>query len=306
MLTTTPPAQLTDRLWMLGTTRHLMYLIKGENECAIVEGGVGPLGPLVREQLAEIGIDPNQIKQAVITHAHPDHVMAIPMVREMCPNVSVIASQAAAKTLSIEKAISFFAKIDDGFSASLLSDGQIEKRHKRPPLAEATIGVDRVVKEGDTIDVSPFQFSVIETPGHSDCHICFHDPNAKILIISDATGYYMTDPDYWWPNYFTDYGDYLASMRKLAALDADVLCLSHNAAVTGANAIQEYFAAAIEWTEKYHQRIIDETKAGKSFEDLSAILGAEAYKHSPFLPEDFFVKNCALLIMKSKKHEGIE
>jgi len=306
MLATNPPAQLTDNLWMLGTTRHLMYLIKGENEYAIVEGGVGPLGPLVSEQLANLGVEPDQIKQAVITHAHPDHVMAIPMVRELCPGVSVLASEMASKILSIEKAISFFAKIDDGFSASLLRDGQIEEHHKRAPLTEAIIAVDRVVKEGDTIDIAPFQFHVIETPGHSDCHICFHDPTAKILIISDATGYYMTDPDCFWPNYFTSYSSYLHSIRRLAELDAEVLCLSHNASITGADAIKRYFADVIEATEKYHQRIVDETKAGVSFEDLSAALGAEAYNRHPFLSEDFFVKNCALLIMNSLKHEGME
>jgi CheY-like chemotaxis protein len=41
------------------------------------------MGPVLKEQLAALKIDPATVKQAIITHAHPDHVMAVPMFREL-------------------------------------------------------------------------------------------------------------------------------------------------------------------------------------------------------------------------------
>ena len=46
-----PPVEITDGLWMLGTAAYPLYLLRSQREGAIVEGGTGPMGPLLREQL---------------------------------------------------------------------------------------------------------------------------------------------------------------------------------------------------------------------------------------------------------------
>ena len=97
---------------MLGTSEYPVYLVKSGDEAAIFEGGVGACGPLVAEQLAVSGVSADSVKQVLITHAHPDHVMAVPAFREMFPNVAICASEIAAATLSVEKAVGFFSKID--------------------------------------------------------------------------------------------------------------------------------------------------------------------------------------------------
>jgi glyoxylase-like metal-dependent hydrolase (beta-lactamase superfamily II) len=146
---------------------------------------------------------------------------------------------------------------------------------------------------------------VLETPGHSDCSLSFHEPARGILIISDATGYYLPEHEYWWPNYFTGYGAYLASMKRLAALGAEVLCLSHNGAITGAADVGAYFDGAIAATEAYHARIVADIQAGKSTRELAGQLGEEVYAKTQLLPVDFFQKNCAGLVKQSMAHAGI-
>ena len=123
--------------------------------------------------------------------------------------------------------------------------------------------------------------------------------------VSDATGFYMPEHDCWWPNYFGGYGAYMASMRRLAGLGAEVLCLSHNAALKGAEAVKDYFDRAIAATEACHRRIVDEIKAGKPVRQLAEELGAEVYQKTQLLPLEFFQKNCGLLVKLSLKHEGI-
>jgi len=305
MLIRNPPTQIVDGLWMLGTNEYPLYLLRCGEEAAVFEGGTGAMGPVLSEQLEQTGVAPGAVKQLIVTHAHPDHVMAVPMLRELFPAVTVLAGEVAVKTLAAEKAVAFFGKIDQALTGALLEAGSIEPRHQPAPLGEATIGVDRVLGQGDTVVVGAATFNVLATPGHSPCSLSFHEPGARILLISDATGYYMPEHEAWWPNYFDGYGAYVESMRRLAELDADVLCLSHNAVVTGADDVRAYFSGAIAATEEYHKRIVDALRGGTDPRQLAEQLGNEVHEKTQLLPAEFFQKNCGLMVKLSMKHEGI-
>ena len=301
MLVDNPPAEVGGGVWMLGTAAYPMYLVRGRDEGMIVEGGISALGPLLRRQLEGLGIGTAFVRQAVITHAHPDHVMAVPMLREMFPNVSVIGSTAAGATLGMEKAVGFFKQIDAALTESLVKSGKLADAPPPPALPDNRIALDRTVREGDTITLEDMAWNVLETPGHSDCSISLYEPTRQVLIISDASGYYMPAPGTWWPNYFSDYATYLRSLERLAALPAEVLCLSHNGVVCGAGAVRHYMAGAIAATRDYHERILAETKAGKPSRQLAEELGAEIHRQVPLLPVDFFQKNCGILVKQSLK-----
>ena len=86
-----------------------------------------------------------------VSPSDPDHVMAVPSLRKLCPGATVAASKIAAGTLGFEKAVAFFTKMDDAVSEALIQAGAIEERHRREPMDEPTIAVDRVIAEGDTI-----------------------------------------------------------------------------------------------------------------------------------------------------------
>lgn len=309
MLIQNPPAEIGGSMWMLGTTAYPLYLVRGRGAGAIVEGGIGALGSLLCAQLTQLGLGEDYIRQAVITHAHPDHVMAIPLLREMFPGISVVASQKAAATLSAEKAVAFFRQVDGLLTDVLSKAGQIgDEPPQPPPLTENRIAVDRTVCEGDEIAVDGIAWTVLETPGHSDCSISLHDPARRTLIISDATGYYMpgggeSGADAWWPNYFTGYAAYLASIERLAQLDAEIVCLSHNGAICGADDVRSYFAGALAATRAYHDRIVAEARSGKPARQIAEELGIEIHGQTRVLPVDFFQKNCGLLVKQSLRYE---
>ena len=75
---------------MLGTSAYPFYLIKGRQESAIIEGGIGAQGPLMVRQLEQQGVAAGEVRQLVITHAHPDHVMAVPLLRRKYSEVKVL------------------------------------------------------------------------------------------------------------------------------------------------------------------------------------------------------------------------
>jgi glyoxylase-like metal-dependent hydrolase (beta-lactamase superfamily II) len=307
MLVHNPPVEIADRFWMLGADAYPFYLYRGADSGTLFEGGIGPLGPLVCEQLRALNIAEGYLQQLVITHAHPDHVMAVPALRQACPAVSVMASQAAAQTLGNEKAVSFFCRMDDQLADVLTAAGAITADQRRPAMDQPVIAVDRVLQAGDTISVDgDVAFRVLATPGHSDCSLSFHEPAAKLLIISDATGFYMPEHRWWWPNYFTDYGAYLDSIRRLAEVGAEVLCLSHNGAIRGADDVADYLDGAIAATEAYHARIVDAARDGQSVREIAGTLGADVYEKTQLMPLEFFQKNCSILVKNSLRHEGIQ
>lgn len=299
MIINNPPVELAGRVWMLGTGAYPIYLIRGRDRGMLVEGGISALGPVLEQQLSVLGLPSDYIAGIVITHAHPDHVMAVPALRRLFPNLSVSASGPAAETLNSEKALTFFSQIDRALTESLYRRGQAAE----PPadLAPETIRVDRVLRDGDWITVDDVPWQVVATPGHSACSISLFEPQSRTLIISDAAGYYIPELNYWWPNYFSDYADYIASLDRLAQFNAEALCLSHNGAVLGADAVAQFLAGAIRATRAYHQRIIEALASGTSTRELAEKLGAEIHALTNILPLDFFQKNCALLIKLSQK-----
>jgi glyoxylase-like metal-dependent hydrolase (beta-lactamase superfamily II) len=253
-----------------------------------------------------LGVDQNGVKQVVVTHAHPDHVMAIPVFREMFPDVTVVASETAARTLQIEKAVAFFCKTDGALTDWVVRSGLVSHESPHAHRVENQIPVDRTVREGDIIEVDQgVAFGVLETPGHSQCSLSFHEPSAHVLIISDATGYYLPDQDFMWPGYLTSYRDYLHSIERLAAIQASTLCLSHNAVIQGTEDVAAYFQRAIAETQRYHQRIVAKAQAGASVQEIAEELGGDVYERTRQLTLDFFHKNCALLVKQSLQHEGI-
>ncbi len=307
MLIQDPPVSISEKLCMLGTNAYPLYLYRGDSGATIFEGGVGAMGPVVQQQLEQLGVRNDLIRQVVVTHAHPDHVMAIPLFRELFPGALVLASEAAAKTLSVEKAVAFFAKMDNAVTDWLVASHQISDSQRPAPLKQNQIAIDQQLREGSQVEVDDgVAFRVLETPGHSACSLSFYEPVSRTLIISDATGYYMPQDNTWWPNYFVDYGAYVHSIERLSAIDAEVVCLSHNAAIRGTDAVADYFRNALTATQQYHQRIVDLIRSGTSAEDIASVLGAEIHAKTGQMNVDFFCKNCVLLVKRSLAHEGLD
>jgi glyoxylase-like metal-dependent hydrolase (beta-lactamase superfamily II) len=92
------------------------------------------------------------ISLIVATHAHPDHVGAVTPIKEATGAEFLIHE--AEPTRGI---IQFFSRI----SAPLL----------RPPL-QSLPKPDRLLHDGDTIELDDLSFKVFHTPGHSPGGIC--------------------------------------------------------------------------------------------------------------------------------------
>jgi glyoxylase-like metal-dependent hydrolase (beta-lactamase superfamily II) len=76
---------------------------------------------------------------------------------------------------------------------------------------------------------------VIKTPGHTWDFTSYWVPEKKILVASEAVGC-DDGSGYIYTEFLVDYDAYLTSLKRLAQLDARVLCQGHRLVFTGEDA----------------------------------------------------------------------
>lgn len=127
----------------LGMFASNCYIVGSEatKEGMIIDPGAE--GDVILEHVRELELD---TKLIVATHAHIDHVGALRAVKE-----------ATGATFAIHEADAN-EKVMQGMARML---GAITRSLSPPPKP------DRLLKEGDIIEIGDLRFTVIHTPGHS-------------------------------------------------------------------------------------------------------------------------------------------
>jgi 2-aminobenzoylacetyl-CoA thioesterase len=263
------PITITPHLFQLGTHDFPVYLSLG-NDGMLIEGGTGAFFTLIVNQIKELGIAPERIKYVALTHTHHDHIGALPHLKKLWPHLQVIGSAGAAKALAKltekEKALEEFLITDNNIARIQFSKGAIKENP--PELDKYVFKVDRVLKEGDVIDLgSDVRWKIYSTPGHSPCHISFYNEKDGSLVIGDMTGFYVPEQDVFWPNYTQSLETYCLSIKRLSALPARRLLLSHHGVIEGK--ARHYFQNALRATEQYHSEMIQRLGRGEDPEKIA-------------------------------------
>ncbi|WP_027407688.1 MBL fold metallo-hydrolase [Anoxybacteroides tepidamans] len=163
-----------------------MYVIKGER-LTLVDAGVKTeeAWQAFTKQLAEIGYEPTDIEQVVITHHHPDHVGLLDYLPKSIP---VIGHPKAKPWIS--KDPQFFAWDGRYFDQFLIECGVSRAFFAKLPNVRSSLryscerSLDVAVGEGDQIAGLP-DWTVIETPGHAQSHIVLYREKDGFMIGGD-------------------------------------------------------------------------------------------------------------------------
>jgi len=203
-----------------GTRIGHAYLVEGAERLALIDTGLAGSTDAVLRAIAALGRKPEDLHQIVVTHCHGDHAGSLAELAERT-GAQVCVHAAEAPVIRGEQPVPPMR--GPAPLRNLL--GPLFKRMTPPPRPSR---VDRELQDGDALG----SVGVVHTPGHTPGHIALHMPSRRALFVGDALFNVLgLRPP---PGIFTtDAAQARESIRKLAALEFDIVCFGHGRALVG-------------------------------------------------------------------------
>ena len=181
--------------YLPGVTEGNVYLLVGET-LTLVDAGLADNADAILSYVDGLGRSAAELTRIVITHYHRDHVGSIEAIKQRTG------------------------------ALVLAHPGDL------PLISAQGVTVDATLEDGDHLGTLGGA-TVVHVPGHTPGSIALHLPAERVLLCGDTIrndGQRLTPPP---EQYTADVKGAIASIRRMAELEFDVLCVGHGAPVAG-------------------------------------------------------------------------
>ncbi len=185
------------------------YLLLGRDRALLIDTGLG-VGNIraVTDRLTHLPMT------AAVTHAHWDHMGGLGDFDDIAVHRAERGWLAERFPLPLAAVKSSLTARPCGFPANFrLEDYQL---YRGEP--------DRLLEDGDRLDLGGRAVTVLHTPGHSPGHCCFYEPDRGYLYAGDLI--YSGCLDAFYPT--TDPELFRQSVKKIRALDVKRVLPGHH------------------------------------------------------------------------------
>ena len=206
------PFAIAGHTWYIGTEGLSALLVKTPQGAVLIDGGLPQAADMLLQHMEELGVQPTELKLILNSHAHIDHAG---------PFAQLKRATGARVVTSAETAV-LLARGDS-------DDLQFGEGFTFPP-----VGVDRIVMDGEVVELGGMRFTAHFTPGHTPGSTSWtwddsRDGKAIHIAFVDslgAPGYRLIDN----PRYPRIVEDYRRSFAAIRALPCDLLITPHPSA----------------------------------------------------------------------------
>ncbi|OEJ30356.1 MBL fold metallo-hydrolase [Streptomyces subrutilus] len=213
--------QITPAVWQLPMPVGHVHIVRLPDGYALVDTGVAGSAPAVLDALAQVGGRPRDVRQIVLTHFHVDHT----------GSAADLVAATGARVLA--------GALDAPFISGTAPEPEpVFTASERPLFEQVTAGlaeagvscarhvpVDIELHDGDTLDGWAEPVRVLHVPGHTPGSIALHLTSSDVLfpgdLVATAEGRAILGP------FNVDRQQAITSFRRLAALDAETICVPH-------------------------------------------------------------------------------
>lgn len=214
----------------------LVYLLAVPRGVVLVDAGwnTDDAWTALVDGLAAAGYAMADVQGVLVTHIHPDHYGLAGRVQEA--SGAWVALHPKDEELLRERydepemaglvALTKTHMIRCGVPDDLIDELSTASMGIRNPIRLAN--VDVLLEDGDKVGIAGWNLHAVWTPGHSPGHLCFVDPDRRILLSGDhvlprispaVTVHPQQRP--------SPLADFMESLTKVAALDVDEVLPAH-------------------------------------------------------------------------------
>ena len=140
-----PAHRVIGNLYAVGTYDLGVFLITSEDGHILINTGLEDSTPLIRENIESLGFQFADVKILLTMQAHWDHTAALAEIKEIT-------------------GARMWATAGDG---PVLEDGGFSDPHFGGSVSFTPVSVDRIIADGEVIELGETRLTVLETPGHT-------------------------------------------------------------------------------------------------------------------------------------------
>ena len=247
--------KIIDDFFALGNPSVPVYLLDGPVP-AVFDAGFTAFARDYEKGIRNI-LGDRRPSYLFLTHAHFDHVGAASYLKGVWPEMQICGSERSGEILARSGAVKLIRDLNDD-ARKLIREWGVNAVYE-PPFEP--FNLDRILSPDDTIRLGKeYTVQALSTPGHTWDFMSYWVPEKKILVASEAVG---TDDGSGEivTEFLVDYDAYRSSMKRLAGLDPQILCLGHRLILTGPDAkrhIKNSLEQASDYVSMVERILMDE------------------------------------------------
>jgi metallo-beta-lactamase class B len=203
------PFRIAGTIYYVGTKGLAAYLIVSKRGAILLDGTTAENAPLIERNIEAVGVPLHDVKRLISDHAHSDHVGALAQIKH-------------------DTGAEFLASAADTWA---LEHGRVRGDTDYKPKPFAPIKVDRVVRDGETIQLGDVTLTARLTPGHTpgctSWSTTVEDQGRQLSVLflcSITVAGNILVGNHAYPEIASDFR---STFRKLETMKADIVLPSH-------------------------------------------------------------------------------
>jgi glyoxylase-like metal-dependent hydrolase (beta-lactamase superfamily II) len=232
--------QIKLPLLKVGPENVNVYIVEGTEDNLMIDTGWNTPEAFntLAQEMKNSGFAMKDITDIVVTHFHPDHIGLAGKIQELT-GAKVSLSEIEGNLL--DSRYIHMENLLSELSTFLTANGVPDWELKM--LSEASFNIrsyvspfkaTKLLKNGDSVSMPPYEFQVIASPGHSPGHICLYEPNKKYFFCGDhMLPEVVPNVSYHPQSGENPLGDYVKSLESLAGLETRFVFPGHGSVFSG-------------------------------------------------------------------------